>query len=323
MQEQIPAPIHSMFPEVAAWLTQRGAEGLAPDLQYSAVFSEQSLEPGTQELAEFWETGAWISWLGGPAVDPGGWPCNAEGRPLAHVATFHLGGVDALHVESRRAWPQEQIQEGLPTEGVLQVFHDLQTYGYGLEDSQARGWLVQWLPGPEQDASRRPLVRPPEDVEVPSEVCQPGLFMPGFTLPSSLEHRDDQAHSFEQHDELVEELAGSWQVQRGLEPTPGWTIPFTHVYGHSSSGSAVPLAGRGSAGGTAPGGGGRTPAGVGDRVVDHAERVVRGRVQPGGVDARLGPGPAPLRPRLVHDPHRLRQLVLFEQRAAGTLETCG
>ena len=33
---------------------------------------------------------------------------------------------------------------------------------------------------------------------------------------------------------------GSWQVQRGLEPTPGWTIPFTHVYGHSSSGSAVP-----------------------------------------------------------------------------------
>lgn len=241
MQEQIPAPIHSMFPEVAAWLTQRGAEGLAPDLQYSAVFSEQSLEPGTQELAEFWETGAWISWLGGPAVDPGGWPCNAEGRPLAHVATFHLGGVDALHVESRRAWPQEQIQEGLPTEGVLQVFHDLQTYGYELEDSQARGWLVQWLPGPEQDASRRPLVRPPEDVEVPSEVCQPGLFMPGFTLPSSLEHRDDQAHSFEQHDELVEELAGSWQVQRGLEPTPEWTIPFTHVYGHSSSGSAVPL----------------------------------------------------------------------------------
>lgn len=241
MQEQIPAPIHSMFPEVVAWLTQRGAEGLAPDLQYSAVFSEQSLEPGTQELAEFWETGAWISWLGGPAVDPGGWPCNAEGRPLAHVATFHLGGVDALHVESRRAWPQEQIQEGLPTEGVLQVFHDLQTYGYELEDSQARGWLVQWLPGPEQDACRRPLVRPPEDVEVPSEVCQPGLFMPGFTLPSSLEHRDDQAHSFEQHDELVEELAGSWQVQRGLEPTPGWTIPFTHVYGHSSSGSAVPL----------------------------------------------------------------------------------
>ena len=68
MQEQIPAPIHSMFPEVAAWLTQRGAEVLAPDLQYSAVFSEQSLEPGTQELAEFWETGAWISWLGGPAV---------------------------------------------------------------------------------------------------------------------------------------------------------------------------------------------------------------------------------------------------------------
>ena len=56
-----------------------------------------------------------------------------------------------------------------------------------------------------------------------------------------MEHRDDQAHSFEQHDELVEELAGSWQVQRGLEPTPGWTIPFTHVYGHSSSGSAVPL----------------------------------------------------------------------------------
>ena len=241
MSSSIPAPIHSMFPEVAAWLAQRGAEGLTPDLRYSAVFSEQSLAPGTQELDELWETGGWISWLGGPAVDPGHWPCNAGGRPLAHVATFHLGGVDALHVESRRAWPQEQIQEVLPTEGVLQVFHDLQTYGYELEDGQARGWLVQWLPDPEQDSSRPPLVRPPEDVEVPSEVCQPGLFMPGFTLPSSLEHRDDQAHSFEHHEVLVEELAGSWQVQRGLEPTPGWTIPFTHVYGHSSSGSAVPL----------------------------------------------------------------------------------
>lgn len=72
-------------------------------------------------------------------------------------------------------------------------------------------------------------------------MCQPGLFMPGFTLPSSLEHGADQAHSFEHHEVLVEELAGSWQVQRGLEPTPGWAIPFTHVYGHSSSGSAVPL----------------------------------------------------------------------------------
>lgn len=236
MTEQIPAPIHSELSVVTEWLDARGAARLADSLRYSVVFSEQSFAPGTDEIAEGWQEGAWISWLGGPAPLEGDWPRNAHGQPLAHVALLHLGDVNSIHPSARRTWPEGQLEEGLPHQGYLQIFHDLQTYGWEADDQTATGWLVRWIPEPASAQHRWPLVDGPEDLDTPSTVCQPGLFMPSFTLPSSLEHQPASGVSVETHDQLLEDIADSWALQRGVGSVPA----FTHVYGHSTAGDAVP-----------------------------------------------------------------------------------
>lgn len=73
------------------------------------------------------------------------------------------------------------LDEGLPAQGVLQIFHDLETYGYELEDSQDHPWLVQWLPDPD----RTKLVYPPEDFDPPHEICMVVITFTGHSPPSA------------------------------------------------------------------------------------------------------------------------------------------
>ncbi|NPC97532.1 DUF1963 domain-containing protein [Nocardioides sp. zg-DK7169] len=61
------------------------------------------------------------SWFAGRPLAPAGeeWPRRADGTPLAHV----------VQVDLDDDWEMMRPEIGLPPRGLLQVFHDLETYG--------------------------------------------------------------------------------------------------------------------------------------------------------------------------------------------------
>lgn len=230
------APIHGPYGQVEKWLKAAGAGELLQDAVYSPVFSEQSFEPGEPsetELRELWPEGRWVCWLGGPAVGPlQEWPRRADGRALAHVATIHLGDLDATTDAAGKAgWPTPQLREGLPTEGVLEVFHDLESFGYDPAEGEARGWQVRWVKTPDHSV----LVDSPEDLDTPTDVCQLCLPLPGFTLPSANDAASGPGDRFELVEALELSLQNGWFAQRTGSPK-GIPIPFTHAYGHGHRG---------------------------------------------------------------------------------------
>ncbi|MGP5234660.1 hypothetical protein, partial [Corynebacterium casei] len=99
-------------------------------------------EDGTTEsLNRRWLAGDEVSWLGGPAPLEGAWPVNANGKPLAHVATL------SLHVEFDKELDFDDLDvgetiDGSPRSGYLTVFHDLEAYGASWDDPSS--WLVKW-----------------------------------------------------------------------------------------------------------------------------------------------------------------------------------
>lgn len=238
-----PAPVHAAFFLVKEWL--RGApidaSFLAEDAAWSPTFTSQSFRPGRRELDDLWlDRGALygteaMSWLGGPAVEPlPEWPRRPDGTPLAHVMTVGLGEIDSWGVDERDAWPDHR--QGLPTTGMLEVFHDLQTYGWEASDLDAGAWLVRWVEQP--DHTR--LAEPPDDLDTPTEVCQGGMFLPGFTVrsPSDVVATDKQ--QYDAVELVTEAIQRTWLLQR-TGSAKGHPVPVTHVYGHSTNGSRPAL----------------------------------------------------------------------------------
>lgn len=229
----VDAPLHGPWGQIEAWLRsgRPGAEQLVKEVAWSPVLSDQSFDPGEEELRELWSTGGWISWLGGPAAAPlEHWPRRADGTALAHVLTLDLSDLDGvIDAQGKTVWPG--LREGLPTEGVLEVFHDLAGFGYEAEDGAGGAWLVRWVPNPD----RTTLVEPPGDVEVPAPVCQPVIPLPGFTLPPAADAAGGPGSAFETAEALEESLQRAWLVQRTGSAT-GYPIPVSHVYGHSQHG---------------------------------------------------------------------------------------
>lgn len=87
----------------------------------------------------------WRTWFGGrPLVPPGAdfpWPRGPDGQPLAHVFQIDLAA------EERNATSAIFDRTGLVSGGVLQVFHDLSTYGNASDPEELPGaWNVRWLP---------------------------------------------------------------------------------------------------------------------------------------------------------------------------------
>lgn len=229
--KKIEAPIHGTWPVVERWLTSLGP-GAAPLLSaaaWSPVLSNQGFPPGDELLTELWTTGGDISWLGGPAVAGlDSWPRNDDGDPLAHVATFALRGLDGTSIiEEKEAWPEHE--QGLPTEGSLEIFHDLNVYGWEASDRDRRGWLVRWVAEPD----RSHLVAAPSDLDTPTEVCQAGEFMPGFSLPAPLDVTRDGDAAFEAAERAHALLDEGWRVQMD---EASHALPVTHAYGHSRTG---------------------------------------------------------------------------------------
>jgi hypothetical protein len=229
VKTKIPAaPIHGPYGNVERWLTSAGATDLLPQAAYSPVLSEQSFEPGDAELRELFPEGAWISWLGGPAAAPlPDWPRRTDGRPLAHVATINLADLNGVtDAEGKAEWPALNLREGLPTSGVLEVFHDLESFGYEPAEGQSGAWRVRWVPHPGRD-----LIDPPTDLDLPSEVCQMVMPLPGFTLPAAADAAAGPQDQFDRTEALELALQRAWLAQR-TGSRKGTPIPFSHLYGH-------------------------------------------------------------------------------------------
>ncbi|MGQ1798047.1 DUF1963 domain-containing protein [Kocuria oceani] len=201
------------------------------------MLSEQSFASGTEELTELWSTGGWISWLGGPAAAPlQAWPRRADGAALAHVLTLDLGDLDGvLDAQGKAVWPG--LREGPPTVGVLEVFHDLQTYGVEPGDRGAGAWLVRWVAEPERSV----LVEPPADLGASAMACQAVILLPGFTLPPAADTAGGPVERFKLAQLREMQRKESWTVQRtaGTSREPG---PITHVYVHRQTGVINALA---------------------------------------------------------------------------------
>ena len=218
-------PVSGLKEEVTKWLSNQGVTGLVP--QPCFVFSEASFEPGDASLDDYFTGGAWISWLGGPGISGIDWPHNAEGKPLAHVASFCLSEAQP-HPDMAASWGNYC---GLP-EGFLEIYHDLETYGSESEDVKNAGWLVRYIPS----IQGLTLVRPSNIPEVISgDECQQGLLMPSFTLPAYPDVSSANDVTFEAWEHCIEDLQHTWHEQRFGQKTD-YAIPFTHLGGHSWNG---------------------------------------------------------------------------------------
>lgn len=226
-------PVHAPYPAANAWL--RGiATDDSLDVAYSPVITEQSFEPGEAELREVWPEGAQLCWFGGPAAAPlDTWPRNAAGEALAHVVALDLAMVDqTAHRLDKASWPN--LREGLPTSGVLEVFHDLLSFGFDAQEKAGGAWLVRWLPSPDRSV----FAEPPADLDTPTEVCQVALTLRGYTIPGAHNFVGAPAKLFDQVNTAGTALQRTWMHQRQLSDTD-MVLPYSHVYGNPDRNQAV------------------------------------------------------------------------------------
>lgn len=105
----------------------------------------------------------WLTWFGGHPLtltaDPGEWPRTSAGRPLHHVLQVDLAS-EKLNLRAELF-----NLTGLPSEGILQLFHDLETYG-NPEDQGSGAWHLRWVEHDPEDDDDLELQAPPSDVPV-------------------------------------------------------------------------------------------------------------------------------------------------------------
>ncbi|MEX5303951.1 DUF1963 domain-containing protein [Kocuria sabuli] len=119
----------------------------------------------------------------------------------------------------------------MPTTGVLEVFHDLHTFGHEAGDGGVAAWSVRRVAEPD----RTTLVEPPAEVDVPAPVCQLVPAMPGFTLPPAADAAGGPQDGFNTARVLEEALQKAWLAQRAGS-AEGHPVPVSHVYARSQHG---------------------------------------------------------------------------------------
>lgn len=109
---------------------------------------------------EFDADGDMWTWFGGVPVALNGfvWPEKPDGPPLTHVLQVDFETESANHPEYART--------GLPDRGVLQIFHDLLTYGEA-NDSERSGWRVTFHNVDDEARDRARLAVQPAGVYQP------------------------------------------------------------------------------------------------------------------------------------------------------------
>nr|BFF14990.1 hypothetical protein GCM10025699_62930 [Microbacterium flavescens] len=153
--------------------------------------------------------------------------------PLAHVASFHLSEASGVMDSSMRAdWPD--TREDLPHDGILQIFHDLETYGTEPEDGDTGGWLVRWLPVPDLTL----LAGSPADLDLPTDAAQEVTAMATFSIPTSLDLGVTTEKALDAAEEATIAFERMWNWQRTRDRDAG-PAPITHLYGYSQAGHTV------------------------------------------------------------------------------------
>lgn len=121
-------------------------------------------------------TGSWTFFAGAPSRPVGTrepWPRRdpapgaSRGMPLTHVLQVDLYGMRLDQGEGTLA------ETGLPTSGLLQFFHDGETYGDEAADADA--WTVRWVPRQEAEASGWEPTPRPDDMD-------PGAYGPAVAM---------------------------------------------------------------------------------------------------------------------------------------------
>ncbi|WP_029069525.1 DUF1963 domain-containing protein [Jonesia quinghaiensis] len=137
------APTNHRLPQVVQWTRQPeyAVARLEEYLAWTLVLPEVPAEsrPVEEHRAEFADSE--VSYLGGPSMlaSADDWPRNAQGKPLAHVMTLALCAVSAGSATDEVFHSFPGARMWLPTTGTLEVFHDLETYGWEPEERAMRG----------------------------------------------------------------------------------------------------------------------------------------------------------------------------------------
>lgn len=140
------------------------------------------------------------TWFGGRPLASAGdpWPRSSDGIPLTHVVQV---GLDDRYEPVPAAL-------GLPAHGLLQIFHDLHTYGEP-EDAGSDAWRARWVDVDTLD-DLTPLEQP-DDLPTAGRIAPvPGRMSPMATVPPVLDFQE----------ETEEELARYERVSTWLEQYP-------------------------------------------------------------------------------------------------------
>ena len=95
------------------------------------------------------------SWFAGSPVveEDQEWPAAEDGFPYVHVVQADLGFMRGDFGGAERIFDDL----GIPDSGVLQVFHDLETYGWDADEEP--GWCVRWVENPTKLLDPPPMDR--------------------------------------------------------------------------------------------------------------------------------------------------------------------
>lgn len=227
--KKLQAPIHADDSLITEWIASYKLS-----LQYvpATLLCEDNLPTSITELEDLWLDGACVSWFGGPATSAEPWPHRGDGTPLAHIASISLETLIGSTAFGPGDTPARKPPEPLlPHEGLLEIFHDLETYGYESGDGQKGAWHLRYLAG-----SPRTTFEDNQDAQerLPKPYFQHVIPYGGFTLPSAYDLELGRAE-YERYEQVLEDYNLSWLTQRGTQ-NPHYEIPTSHVYGHSSRG---------------------------------------------------------------------------------------
>lgn len=117
-------------------------------------------------------------------------PTRADGTALTHVLQLNL------RAESHNQGQEFLARVGLPSDGILNVFHDLETFGSEPDDDPS-AWRVTWRPVPDDEVPLLPTDRPSAEPAVP---LNPQLML---TVESPLNHPELTDPEFERYERLL------------------------------------------------------------------------------------------------------------------------
>lgn len=182
-----------------------------------------------------------LSWFGGLPVTSSGassaWPLGAGGAPLAHVLQVDLAYIaDTLDPRLVSLLPIPSLY------GVIQIFHDLETYGYRRADLGA--WHLRWIPKNSGDFTSLSLSNVPAGLgqdRTRAAVPLKERIVP--TIPSSLDFRAQSPREQDRyrHLEVWFDQYASGRDERRRSKVRGSRLrkpetvdPVTRMFGFSS-----------------------------------------------------------------------------------------